>query len=307
MTLHLLEDGINNLKKIKKMISNPEDLKKVIASMKDGNKGVTNQQRQDYNDFVGHLKKRGVAGEDKLDKNNLGKNMLSQYIKDNPKTTITHESILPLQHDLANQRQWSIQNYGVPKRELTKDELDEFSNYSGKGGKVAVVKDLNKKLDEYGLKGAGLLYQPIQDDLTKGDNVSNIHQDWIATAASRAIAKAKSLGIPPTPEAFEVNKKVIFGNDKYADTILNNKEFQRMYPNYISVVSHIYKDRNDNFDKQQQEAHMSNHKVIDGQVGSRMTSLNFSPEYMKSQENAPEEKTKQAAESTVENIPDSNQ
>lgn len=284
------------------MISNPEDFDKVVASMSDGNNGITNQQRGDYNDFVKHLQKRGVAGDERLDKNNLGSNMLTQYIKDNPKTSLTHESILPLQHDLANSRQWSIENGGVPKQKLTDKQLDEFANYSGSEGIVAPTKDLNKKLDEYGLKNAGELYDPIKEDMSKGENVKNIHQDWIATTAAKAIARAKSLGIPPTPEAFEENKKVIFGNDKYADTVLNNKDFKNKFPNYISVVAHIYKDRSEQFDKQQEESHMPNHKVIDGKVGSRMTALSFNDDYMKAHADDPKVKTDKAAEAAVENI-----
>jgi hypothetical protein len=266
------------------MIDNTEDLDKVISSMADGNSSVTNQQRNDYNDFVRHLDKRGVAGSEKLDKNNLGKNMLTQYIKDNPETSITHDSIIPLQHDLANQRHASIQNGDVPKKKLTNAELNAFSNYSGKKSEEVNVNDLNKKLDEYGLKGADRLKQPVTADMTNSKEVTSAHQDWIATTAAKAIGKAKSLGIPPTPEAFEANKKLIFGNDRYADTVLNNEDFQKMYPNFVSVVAHIYKDRSSEFDKQREDSHMADHKVIDGKVGSRMTSLNFTPEYIKSQE-----------------------
>lgn len=286
------------------MINSVEDFDKVVASLSDegGGDKITNQNRKDFNTYVAYLKKRGLAGSEKLDKNNLGGNILKQYIKDNPKTTLTPDLIIPLQHDLASARQWSIDNGGVPKNKLTKEQLDEFANYSGGEGVVAKTSDLNKKLDEYGLKNAGQLYDPIQDDVTKGDNVKNIHQDWIATTTAKAIARAKSLGIPPTPEAFEANKKVIFGDDKYADTVLNNETFQQKFPNYISVVGHIYKDRSNEYDKQQEEAHMAGHKVIDGSAGSRMTALSFPDDYMKANENTPEQKTDELAASTVQNI-----
>lgn len=284
------------------MIKSVEDFDKIVGSMGGGDdKPITNQQRKDYNDYVKYLQKRGIAGSDKLDKNNLGKNLFAQYVKDHPKTSLTPDLIVPLQHDLANVRKWSIENNGVPQTKLTDKQLEEFANFSGADGAVAQVKDLNKKLDEYGLKGAGNLYDPIKDDLSQASNVTNVHQDWISTTAAKAIAKAKALGIPATPEAFEENKKVIFGDDKYGDTVLNNKDFQRMYPNYVSVVAHIYKDRSSDYDKMHADSHMADHKVIDGEAGSRMTSLTFPDDYMKAQEK-PESETDKDALAAADNV-----
>lgn len=268
------------------MITNVQDYEKVLASMPSGGEDknkVTNQNRQDWNDYTAWLKKRGVAGNAKLDQNNLGGNLLKQYIKENPKTTLTPDLIIPLQHDLANLRGWHIDNNGVPtKGNLTPQQLEDFSNFSGGDGSVSSTEALNKKLDEYGLQGSEHLREPILKDMTDSKNVKSVQQNWIAAATARALAKAKSLGIPATPEAFEQNKKVIFGNDQYADSILNDKNFQMVYPNYIKTVAKLYTDRSNEYDKQLEDSHMADHKVIDNNVGSRMTSLTYPQEYIDS-------------------------
>jgi hypothetical protein len=120
------------------MIESIEDLQAAIAGG-DEDKKVTNQNRQDWNDYVKHLQKRGVAGDPKLDKNGLGKNMLAQYIKDNPSTSLTPEMVSPIQHDFANYRQWAINNIKAGKGEFAKGtdennfmkELSIVDNYPG--------------------------------------------------------------------------------------------------------------------------------------------------------------------------------
>jgi len=125
---------------------------------------------------------------------------------------------------------------------LTPEQLTEFSNFSGSTN----VPDINKALDRYNLKGVDRLYQAYDDDVAKGgNNITGARQDWIGSTTSRALANARRLGI--APEAFSANAKTIFGNDRYADTILNNKDFSRMYPNYMEVASNIYRDRYNNY------------------------------------------------------------
>lgn len=138
-------------------------------------------------------------------------------------------------------------NEGDPKGKakkpatLTPDQLSDFSNYAG-GADMQDVMAFNKALDSYGLKGADLLYQPYDDDISKGgNNVTGARQDWVSTEARRAISNARRLGI--APEAFSANAKVIFGGDRYGDTVLNNEVFKRQFPNYQEVVGNIYKDR----------------------------------------------------------------
>ncbi len=122
---------------------------------------------------------------------------------------------------------------------LTPEQLNDFSNFSGSTD-VSVI---NKTLSKYGLKGSDYLNQPYTGtpDASNPNSITGAQQDWIGSTTSRAIANARKLGIPP--EAFEANKEVIFGKDRYSDTIFNNKDFARMYPNYMQTVGSIYKDR----------------------------------------------------------------
>ena len=120
------------------MINSLEDLQSALGGG-DDDKKVTNQQRGDWNKYVQFLKKRGISGDVKLDKNNLGKNMLAQYIKDNPSTSLTTDIVSPIQHDFANYRQWAINNIKQGKGEFAKGtdennfmkELSIVDNYPG--------------------------------------------------------------------------------------------------------------------------------------------------------------------------------
>ncbi len=114
MILHLLEDGIS---KNLIMINNLEDLAAAIGGGEDEKK-VTNQQRQDFNNFVGWLDKRGMKGHPSLDKNNLGNNLLKTYIKENPNTSLTPDLVIPIQKDFANYRQWALNNIHSGKGEF---------------------------------------------------------------------------------------------------------------------------------------------------------------------------------------------
>lgn len=106
------------------MINNLEDLYSAMGGG-DDDKPVTNQQRQDWNSYTEYLKKRGMAGDPKLDKNNLGKNMLAQYIKENPNTSLTLDSVIPIQHDFANYRQWSLDQIKQGKMEFAPGTTQE--------------------------------------------------------------------------------------------------------------------------------------------------------------------------------------
>lgn len=98
------------------MITNEDDLKEAIGHEEE--KQVTNQQRQDWNQYIQYLQKRKLAGDPSLDTNNLGKNMLAKYIKENPNTSLTVDSVIPIQKDFANYRQWAIDNIKKGKGEF---------------------------------------------------------------------------------------------------------------------------------------------------------------------------------------------
>lgn len=71
-------------------------------------KPVTNQMREDFNKYVAWLDKRGMKGHPSLDKNNLGNNMLAKYIKETPGTSLTLDSVIPIQNEFTKYRNWSL-------------------------------------------------------------------------------------------------------------------------------------------------------------------------------------------------------
>lgn len=107
------------------MISSLEDLKAAIGG--DDDKPVTNQQRRDWGNYVDWLDKRGMKGHPDLDKNNLGKSMLSKYIKENPSTSLTSDSVIPIQKEFSNYRNWSIDQ--VKKGKMAFGEGVDEHNY----------------------------------------------------------------------------------------------------------------------------------------------------------------------------------
>lgn len=78
----------------------PGDGTKTPVAPKDY-KGIAPTVRKDWNDFLDYLDKKGVGGKTDLDKRDqsLGLNYLSQYRKENPKTSITPEIIPQIQYD----------------------------------------------------------------------------------------------------------------------------------------------------------------------------------------------------------------
>src|SRR5450631_1527726 len=60
---------------------------------------VTNQHRNDWNQYQAYLNKKGLAGNTQLDKgdgdNNEGVKALEQYRKDNPTTSLSKEMVAP--------------------------------------------------------------------------------------------------------------------------------------------------------------------------------------------------------------------
>jgi len=123
------------------MVTSLEQLDKVLNSMGSGGDEppVTNQQRNAWNQYVQYLQKRGIAGDPKLDRNGLGKNLFLQYIKDNPNTGLTEDSPMAIQHDFANYRQWAINQIKSGKGEYAPGtdentfmkELSQIDGYAG--------------------------------------------------------------------------------------------------------------------------------------------------------------------------------
>jgi hypothetical protein len=85
-------------------------------------KPLSVQQRNDWNNFLNYLDKKGVAGSTELDKRDksLGLSYLEQYRKENPNTTITPDIIPLVQYEQYQLRK------GDKFGDFTPQELQEF-------------------------------------------------------------------------------------------------------------------------------------------------------------------------------------
>lgn len=69
---------------------------------------VDNKLRQDWNNYLDWLSKKGLKGDSSLDKGGYGFQVLEQYRKENPLTTLTKESIPVIQKEFGNYRNYVL-------------------------------------------------------------------------------------------------------------------------------------------------------------------------------------------------------
>ena len=72
------------------------------------NAEVSTKLRGDWNSYVQYLKSKGMQGHPSLDKNDLGGQMIDQYQKENPSTSVSRATIAPIQQELSKYRDYSI-------------------------------------------------------------------------------------------------------------------------------------------------------------------------------------------------------
>ena len=72
------------------------------------NAEVSTKLRGDWNNYTTWLKGKGMQGHPSLDKNDLGGQMIDQYQKENPSTSISRATIAPIQQELSKYRDYSI-------------------------------------------------------------------------------------------------------------------------------------------------------------------------------------------------------
>lgn len=90
--------------------SGPNQFAAVNAAAKTGEPTVDNKLRTDWNAYLQWLDKKGLKGHQSLDKNDLGGQMIDQYRKENPATSVSREAVVPLQKDFKNYRAWVLDN-----------------------------------------------------------------------------------------------------------------------------------------------------------------------------------------------------
>lgn len=81
---------------------------------------VDNEGRTAWNNYVEWLQKKGMAGKPELDKNDLGKQLLNQYMTEVPNSGLTKDNVVPIQKDFQNYRTWAI-NKGIPSGAIAFD------------------------------------------------------------------------------------------------------------------------------------------------------------------------------------------
>lgn len=69
---------------------------------------VSNKLREDWNKYIDWLEKKGYKGSPALDKNDFGGKMIDMYRRENPQTTVSRETIKPIQQEFSKYRDWSL-------------------------------------------------------------------------------------------------------------------------------------------------------------------------------------------------------
>lgn len=103
------------------------------------NQPINNNIRNAWNLYVQWLDKKGLKGNTQLDTNNMGNNLLAQYIKENPTTPLKLELIKPIQQDFINLRNYALNRIKQGKdyfqqgvnEENFMQNLSDADNYAG--------------------------------------------------------------------------------------------------------------------------------------------------------------------------------
>lgn len=109
----------------KKSVSDAQDLIAMKKTEGDPSDERAMKLKSDWNQFVGWLSKKGVAGTPELNEgegeNNLGIKYVRQYQKENPNTLISPETIKAVQGHFQNYREYAINKIKTKKAEYTGD------------------------------------------------------------------------------------------------------------------------------------------------------------------------------------------
>ena len=80
---------------------------------------VSFKLRQDYNNYTNWLKTKGMQGNPALDRNDLGGQMIDQYQKENPTTSVNRAAVVPIQQELSKYRDYAINELRNKRAMLT--------------------------------------------------------------------------------------------------------------------------------------------------------------------------------------------
>lgn len=71
---------------------------------------VTDKQKMEWNNFISWLDKKGLKGKPELDKGNVGNKMFEQYLKENPSSVLSKESIPVIRNEYLKLREAGLNN-----------------------------------------------------------------------------------------------------------------------------------------------------------------------------------------------------
>lgn len=97
---------------------------------------MTDQLRQDWNDYVDWLEKKGLKGDTSLDEGDLGLKMIEEYRSEHPETTVSNETVGRIQEEFENYKQWVVDQVKQGKAAFAPGVTEEsfMKNLSDKDG-----------------------------------------------------------------------------------------------------------------------------------------------------------------------------
>lgn len=78
------------------------------VAKKESKETVTNEIRSDWNKYIEWLRSKKLAGDQSLDHKGKGVQLLQDYMKEHPETTISLEKIDDIQEEFKRYREWSL-------------------------------------------------------------------------------------------------------------------------------------------------------------------------------------------------------
>jgi len=125
------------------------------------------------------------------------------------------------------------------KRQLSPEELNNFSNWVKSGDTKEMAYDLAKR----GLVNASQLMEEKQPSIVTALNSKSVQSSWKNAAIINILQRARQFGIK-TPTELIANKDVLIDKPEFKQAI-NHAAFKQIHPNFWEIVGGIYKDQID--------------------------------------------------------------
>ncbi len=106
---------------------------------------ITDQLRQDWNDYVDWLEKKGLKGDAKLDEGDLGLKMIDQYRAEHPETTVSNKTVQQVQEAFEDYKEWVVDQVKQGKAAFAPGVTEEtfmksLSDADGYAGSLTTAK-----------------------------------------------------------------------------------------------------------------------------------------------------------------------